>query len=283
MFFSNPAPARRSHHLRDAGPLFRPLCLPAAVPRVSTWRYDEFPLPRDYQEKSEWVFGRLMYPPSAACTAGFELAGNWNEGGSNWTMDYPRSTATLRGRAPPHPHRMRAAWNSPSTWTMATTYDWPLLYGVEVGHWDLTDARRKSCASSCCAAAFSCATTSTARSSGTSSLHSMQKVFPDRPIVDIPNERRHLSHHLRSGRPLPGAGRTIPAKRGRTYEKGETGKHPPHWRGIYDDHGRLMVAICHNMDLGDSWEHADNPQYPEKFSALGIRIALNYIIYSMTH
>ena len=32
-----------------------------------------------------------------------------------------------------------------------------------------------------------------------------------------------------------------------------------------------MVAICHNMDLGDSWEHADDPEYPEKFSALGIR------------
>ena len=55
------------------------------------------------------------------------------------------------------------------------------------------------------------------------------------------------------------------------------------WRGIYDDHGRLMVAICHNMDLGDSWEHADDPQYPEKFSALGIRIAVNYITYAMTH
>ena len=69
---------------------------------------------------------------------------------------------------------------------------------------------------------------------------------------------------------------------GKTYEKGESGK-TPHWRGIYDDHGRLMVAICHNMDLGDSWEHADNPEYPEKYSALGIRIALNYLVYSMSH
>ncbi|MEO8373030.1 MAG: DUF4159 domain-containing protein, partial [Candidatus Solibacter sp.] len=50
-----------------------------------------------------------------------------------------------------------------------------------------------------------------------------------------------------------------------------------------DDKHRLMVAICHNMDLGDSWEHADNPQYAEKFSALGIRVALDYIVYSMTH
>ena len=47
--------------------------------------------------------------------------------------------------------------------------------------------------------------------------------------------------------------------------------------------GRLMVAICHNMDLGDSWEHADNPEYPEKFSALGIRIGINYVVYAMTH
>jgi hypothetical protein len=57
----------------------------------------------------------------------------------------------------------------------------------------------------------------------------------------------------------------------------------PHWRGIYDDKGRIMVAICHDMDLGDSWEHADNPKYPEKYSALGIRIGVNYIVYAMTH
>ena len=56
-----------------------------------------------------------------------------------------------------------------------------------------------------------------------------------------------------------------------------------HWRGIYDDHGRIMVAICHNMDLGDSWEHADDPAYPERHSSLGMKIATNYLVYSMTH
>ena len=29
-----------------------------------------------------------------------------------------------------------------------------------------------------------------------------------------------------------------------------------------------MVAICHNMDLGDAWEWADNPKYPEKYASL---------------
>jgi len=43
---------------------------------------------------------------------------------------------------------------------------------------------------------------------------------------------------------------------------------------IYDDKGRLMVAICFDMDLGDSWEHADNPEYPQRFSGMGIRIGV---------
>jgi hypothetical protein len=38
-----------------------------------------------------------------------------------------------------------------------------------------------------------------------------------------------------------------------------------------------------NSDIGDSWEFADDPRYDERFSALGIRIGVNYIVYSMTH
>ena len=56
-----------------------------------------------------------------------------------------------------------------------------------------------------------------------------------------------------------------------------------HWRGIFDDKGRIMVAISFNSDVGDSWEWADIPRYPEKYSALGIRIGVNYVIYAMTH
>ena len=55
------------------------------------------------------------------------------------------------------------------------------------------------------------------------------------------------------------------------------------WRGVYDDRGRVMLAICHNMDLGDAWEHSDNPVYPEKFAALAYRIAVNYVVYDLTH
>ena len=52
----------------------------------------------------------------------------------------------------------------------------------------------------------------------------------------------------------------------------------------YDDSQcGLMVAICHNMDLGDSWEHSDMPQYPVPYTQLGMRIGVNYVTYAMTH
>ena len=55
------------------------------------------------------------------------------------------------------------------------------------------------------------------------------------------------------------------------------------WRGIFDDKGRVMILICHNMDLGDAWEWADHPQYPERYASLAYRVGINNIIYAMTH
>jgi hypothetical protein len=44
-----------------------------------------------------------------------------------------------------------------------------------------------------------------------------------------------------------------------------------------------VVAICHNMHLGDAWEWADDPEYPEQFASMAFRVGLNYIMYGMTH
>jgi hypothetical protein len=67
-----------------------------------------------------------------------------------------------------------------------------------------------------------------------------------------------------------------------TYENGPTGREP-HWRGIRDDKGRVIIAICHNMDLGDAWENSDDPKYEEKWASLAYRIGMNYYIYDLTH
>jgi hypothetical protein len=108
---------------------------------------------------------------------------------------------------------------------------------------------------------------------------SMDRVFPDRPIVDIPEGDPILKtvYDLSDRYQVPGA---------RYLSTGVTYKCegcPARWRGIYDDAGRLMVAMSVNSDLGDSWEWADDPHYDEKFSALGIRIGVDYVVYAMSH
>ena len=108
-------------------------------------------------------------------------------------------------------------------------------------------------------------------------LERIHLVFPDRQIVDIPDNDTifHTVYDLKDRIQIPGSEHLD-----RGY-KGE-GK-GAHWRGIYDDKGRIMIAISYNSDGGDSWEWADEPDYPEKFSALGIRLGVNYIVYAMTH
>ena len=50
-----------------------------------------------------------------------------------------------------------------------------------------------------------------------------------------------------------------------------------------DDDGRLMVIINFNVDLGDAWEMADQPWYPEEYTARAYRFGVNFVLYAMTH
>src|SRR5205823_14545623 len=45
----------------------------------------------------------------------------------------------------------------------------------------------------------------------------------------------------------------------------------PAWRAMYDDKNRMLVAVNYNTDIGDAWEYADAPEYPEHMTALAYR------------
>ena len=110
-------------------------------------------------------------------------------------------------------------------------------------------------------------------------MRGMRKIFPDRAVVEVDpgDEVFHVLYDLEPKEQIPGAQMLFT---GRTHERdGVT----PHWRGIYDDDGRLMVLINFNMDLGDAWEHADWPEYPERYTAMSYRLGINYVVYAMTH
>ena len=241
--------------------------------------YTKFPLPRDYQEKTEWAFARLMYPPIDRINGGFELYGSWKEGGSNWTMDYPRSdrhlTMAVRRLSRIHTRSVEQVVGLDD----GDAWDWPFLYGVEVGHWNLTDVQASTMREYLLRGGFFMCDDFWGADEWETFQQSMRRVFPDRSMVDLADEDQifHTIFDLNDRYQVPGA---------RYIWSGVTEKCygcPAAWRGIYDDKGRVMVAATFQSDLGDSWEFADNPHYAEKYSALGLRIGVNYVVYAMTH
>jgi hypothetical protein len=240
--------------------------------------YENFPLPPDYQEKTEWVFARLMYP--AAATYGFRGNPAWKEGNANWTIDYPRSdrhlTEAVRRLTRIH---VRSVEQPVDLDDGDDVFNYPWLYAVEVGYWNLTADQVKKFREYLLRGGFFMCDDFHGTQEWANFMATMSRVFPDRPVVDIPNDDPifHVVYDLSDRYQVPGAQFLYSGRRA------EKDGFEARWRGVYDDKGRLMAAICHNVDLGDSWEHADNPRYPEQFSALGIRIGANYIVYSMSH
>lgn len=59
----------------------------------------------------------------------------------------------------------------------------------------------------------------------------------------------------------------------------------PHYKGIFDKNGRLMVVVCHNTDLGDGWEReGEHEGYFNEFSAKkAYPLGINIVVYAMTH
>jgi hypothetical protein len=159
-----------------------------------------------------------------------------------------------------------------------------------VGHWELTPAQIAKFREFLLRGGFFMCDDFHGQDEWNIFIATMSKVFPDKQIVDLPDSDPifHTVFDLDDRYQVPGyqysRSRSVCEKCAINSSVGyDNGGLGAHWRGIYDDSGRLMVAICHNMDLGDSWEHADNPLYPQKFSALGLRIGVNYVTYAMTH
>jgi len=244
--------------------------------------YNDFPLPPDSQEKTEFAFARLMYPP--APTARFDRSGSrrggngWKAGYSSWTQDYPRAdrhfVMAVRRLTRLHVRSVE----QPVDLDDGDEFDWPWLYAVRPGEWKLSDAQAKALREYLLRGGFFMADDFWGSDEWAVFMESLRKVFPDRTVVDLPNSDQifHTVYDLDDRYRVPGAWGVYGS--GYQYDGSV-----PYWRGIYDDKGRLMVAIVANSDLGDSWEYADDPDYPEKYSALGIRIGVNYILYGLTH
>ena len=239
---------------------------------------ESIPLPPDWQHQGEWAFARLMYPPGPLDGYRGRFDGDWRLGLSLWTQDYPRADRAF-SQAVRRLTRVdtRSVEEPVNLDDGDEVYHWPWLYAVQVGEWGLTEQQAHKLRDYLLRGGFFMADDFHGSREQAYFEHTMKMVFPDRPIEDIPNNDDifHTLFDLDNRYRITGAehldtGYKLDGKVAR-------------WEAIRDDKGRIMVAISLNSDIGDSWEWSDTPSYPLKFSDLGMRIGVNYVIYAMSH
>lgn len=229
---------------------------------------------RERDSEGEFQFVRLAYSSNSYGRRG----GGWG-GRQRWQTDWPdaehhfsRGIGRLTRVAVADQGRILTPMDD-------EIYDFPWIYAVEVGYWYLDSQEASRIRDYLLRGGFLMVDDFHGTWEWAAFVASMERVFPDRPIVDIPesDEAFHVIYDLDQRIQIPSRQFIYS---GVTWEQDG---YTPHWRGIYDDEGRLMVAINFNMDIGDAWEHADWPDYPENMTALAYRFGINYLIYAMTH
>jgi hypothetical protein len=241
------------------------------------YRIGDINLPQDWQQKTEWAFARLMFPPGWNDGYRGRFSGDWRQGRSLWTQDFPRADRHFASAVRRLTRIDVRSVEQCVTLDDQDVYNWPWTYAVQVGEWGITDAQAKKLRDYLLRGGFLMADDFHGTVEWSVFQESMKRVFPDRDIVEIPNSDAifHTVYDLDDRYQIVGA---------EHLEEGhKKDGYVPRWRGVYDDKGRVMVAISFNSDVGDSWEWADESQYPERYSALGVRLGVNYIVYAMTH
>lgn len=230
------------------------------------------------KEPSEFYWSRLRYTSRTDIYSG--IGGGYGYGyGGSWSRDYPKADRQFlmalkrltRIEARPTEQVVDLDSND--------IFNYPWVYAVQVANWTFTDAEAKRLHDYLLKGGFLMVDDFHGTADWDRFMAGMRMVFPDRPIEDL-SDQDELFHGLYD----IGARFQVPGEQyvwsGRTYEKDG---YVPKWRAIRDDKGRVMVAICHNMHLGDAWEWADDPRYPENFASMAFRVGLDYIMYGMTH
>jgi hypothetical protein len=249
--------------------------------------YSDFPVPGDWNQKAEWTRARLRYPD----IYGYPFTDLFMGGGrpfpGYWTMDYPRSDRHLLEGVRRLTRIETRSVEQVVSFGDDDMYNFPMMYAVEVGHWRLRDEDAAQLREFLLRGGFLMVDDFHGNVEWSNFIQSLSKVFPLRPVVDIPQTDPifHVLYDLNERMQPPGANHYYEDHL--TYEPGmgddlNAGK-VPHWRAIYDDKGRIIVAMCHNMDLGDAWEHSDEAEYPEKLASFAYRLAMNYFVYDLSH
>ncbi len=224
----------------------------------------------------QWRFVRIKYHYDPAALRAMQL----DVYGEPWGIDSPAAEQNLSRRVKT---ATSIAVEDPILMTLddPQLFEHPWIYIVEPGALRLTDSEAANLREFLLRGGTAMLDDFHGPYEWESLERQLRKVFPDRRITEITPDHPvfRCFYALEAYPQVAGIGSFLA---GRTWEKGGL---VPHLRTILDDAGRPMLFINWNTDMGDGWEWSNVEEYPGylKYTSMAYRMAINEIVYSLTH
>lgn len=227
----------------------------------------------DDGSNGEFTFVRAVYDsPHSPYNAAY---------GGAWRVDFPeadehfitgvREWAGTNLRVSARPVQLRV--------TDERLFDYPLVYIVEPGHMELSDEETASLREYLMRGGFLFLDDFHGEAEWERVRAQLKKVLPDSEAKDLPLTHPifHSYFDISEVIQVPGVAALV---RGVTYEKGGV---TPHYMGVEDGNGRLMIFLTRNCDLGDAWEWINDSRYPVRYGLVAYKVGINVVTYAMSH
>ena len=204
-----------------------------------------------------------------------------------WDTDYPDADLNFSYRL----QQLTSIHTDPDGVILELTdprlFDYPFIYLIEPGYIYLEQDERKALRTYLLNGGFLMVDDFWGDEEWDGLERELAQIFPERQWQDLPLEHPifHCVYDLKERPQIPAIGFAHQMANGEIYSAQGYGTEEVHYRGVFDDNGRMMVFIGHNTDLGDGWEReGEDPWYFKEFSEKkAYPLGINVIFYAMTH
>ena len=236
---------------------------------VPTWEVDS-------QFKSDvFTFVRVRYR-------------SYSRRGFDWATDYPDSDLNFSYRL----QQLTSLKVEPVPKIVELTddelFDHPFIYMIEPGGLSFTEEEIVNLRRYLLNGGFMMVDDFWGESEWENFYEEIKRVFPEAQYepTELPLEHQifHCVYDLKEKPQVPSIGHAQAGRYGGiTYERDDARE--PHYKGCFDDKGRMMMIVCHNTDLGDGWEReGEDPWYFREFSEKkSYPLGINILFYQFTH
>jgi hypothetical protein len=211
------------------------------------------------------------------------------ENGMGWSTDYPYAGINLMTRVSELTRTpiSRDTDNEPNFWVVTleddNIFQCPFVMGTDVGTAYFTDTEAARLRDYLLKGGFLWVDDFWGTAAWEQWASEIHKALPGYRIVDVPMDHPVRRTMFTLDQIPQVTSINMWRRNGHTQERGSDSPHA-NFRMIADEHGRIMVLMTHNTDIGDSWEReGEDREFFELFSPRGYSLGINVVLYTLTH